>query len=89
MTYQKQSPVLFPFQEDGRWGSKFQTSNLDSVILVTNLHLDIIQEPVKSGLVRTSLAVQWFKLHNSSAGGVSSILGEGTKIPHAVRTVGG
>ena len=88
MTYQKQSPAPFPFQEDGRWGWKFQTSNLDSEFLVTSLPLDIIQEPVKSCLIRTSLAVQWFRLHNSSAGGVSSIPGQGTKIPHAVRTVG-
>ena len=32
---------------------------------------------------RTSLAVQWLRLHASAAGGVGSIPGWGTKIPHA------
>ena len=32
----------------------------------------------------TSLAVQWLRLCASSAGGVGSIPGQGTKIPHAV-----
>ena len=31
----------------------------------------------------TSLAVQWLRLHASTAGGTSSIPGRGTKIPHA------
>ena len=31
----------------------------------------------------TSLAVQWLGLHASTAGGVGSIPGQGTKIPHA------
>ena len=31
----------------------------------------------------TSLAVQWLRLHASNAGGMSSIPGQGTKIPHA------
>ena len=32
---------------------------------------------------RTSLAVQWLRLHASTAGGMGSIPGWGTKIPHA------
>ena len=32
---------------------------------------------------RTSLVVQWLRLHASTAGGVGWILGWGTKIPHA------
>ena len=32
----------------------------------------------------TSPAVQWLRLHASTAGGVGSIPGQGTKIPHAV-----
>ena len=32
----------------------------------------------------TSLAVQWLRLHTSTAAGMGSILGQGTKIPHAV-----
>ena len=31
----------------------------------------------------TSLAVQWLRLHASTAGGAGSIPGRGTKIPHA------
>ena len=31
----------------------------------------------------TSLAVQWLRLHTSTAGGTVSIPGQGTKIPHA------
>ena len=34
---------------------------------------------------RTSLAVQWLRLHASTAGGTGSIPGQGTKILHAVR----
>ena len=29
--------------------------------------------------------VQWLKLHVSNAGGLGSVLGQGTKIPHANR----
>ena len=32
----------------------------------------------------TSLVIQWFRLHASNAGGVGSIPGWGTNIPHAV-----
>jgi len=31
----------------------------------------------------TSLGVQWLRLHASTAGGVGSIPGQGTKIPYA------
>ena len=31
----------------------------------------------------TSLAVQWLRFRTSNAGGVGSIPGQGTKIPHA------
>ena len=31
----------------------------------------------------TSLAVQWLRLHASTAGGTDLIPGQGTKIPHA------
>ena len=34
---------------------------------------------------QTSLAVQWLKLHASTAGSTGSIPGEGTKIPHAIQ----
>ena len=33
----------------------------------------------------TSLAVQWLGLHASNAGGVGSVPGRGTKIPHAAQ----
>ena len=33
----------------------------------------------------TSLAVQWFRLCTSNAGGTGSIPGRGTKIPYAAR----
>ena len=32
----------------------------------------------------TSLVVQWLRLHASNARGTGSILGQGTKIPHAL-----
>ena len=38
----------------------------------------------KNPKVGTSLAVQYLRLHASSAGGTSSISGWGTKITHAV-----
>ena len=37
----------------------------------------------KTHAVGTSLAVQWLRLHASTAGGVGSIPGRGTKMPHA------
>ena len=40
---------------------------------------------VRSCLEGTSLAVQWLRLHASTAGGMGSIPGRGTKIPHAAR----
>ena len=33
----------------------------------------------------TSLAVQWLRLRAANAGGMDSIPGRGTKIPHAAR----
>ena len=38
----------------------------------------------QSSAAGTSLAVQWLRLHASTAGGVGSIPGPGTKIPHTV-----
>ena len=37
----------------------------------------------KRGEIGSSLAVQWLRLHASTAGGVGSIPGQGTKILHA------
>ena len=37
----------------------------------------------KSICIGTSLAVQWLRLHTSTAGGTGLIPGQGTKIPHA------
>ena len=34
---------------------------------------------------RDFLAVQWLRLHTSTAGGVGLIPGQGTKIPHATQ----
>ena len=33
---------------------------------------------------RTSLLAQWLRLHDSNAGGIGSVLGQVTKIPHAM-----
>ena len=38
-----------------------------------------------SGNLDTSLAVQWLRLHDSTEGGVVSLPGWGTKIPHAAK----
>ena len=35
-------------------------------------------------MFETSLAVQWSSVHPITAGGMGSIPGRGTKIPHAV-----
>ena len=35
--------------------------------------------------LRTSLEVQWLRVHTANAGGVGLILGRGTKILHAVQ----
>ena len=40
--------------------------------------------PPSQGISGTSLAVQWLRLHASTAGGVGLIPGWGTKIPHAM-----
>ena len=48
-------------------------------------HLPIFLKQ-KSGIfkgLRTSLAVQWFRICTSTAGGMGSIPGQGTKIPNA------
>ena len=42
----------------------------------------ILQKKIKTG---TSVAVQWLRLCASTAGGMGSIPGRGTKIPHATR----
>ena len=36
-----------------------------------------------SNQVGTSLVVQWLRTHTSTAGGMGSISGQGTKVPHA------
>ena len=38
---------------------------------------------IQNRTVGTSLAVQWLKLHASTAGGMGSTSGQGTRIPHA------
>ena len=38
-----------------------------------------------SGTLDTSLTVQWLRLHDSTEGGVVSLPGWGTKIPHAAK----
>ena len=38
-----------------------------------------------TSIIGTSLAVQWLRLHTSTAGGAGSIPGGGTKIPRATR----
>ena len=43
-------------------------------------------EKFKKRNTRTSLAVQWLRLRASTAGGVGTIPGQGTKIPHAAKT---
>ena len=35
--------------------------------------------------IETSLAVQWLRLRASNTGGMGTIPGQGTKIPHAAR----
>ena len=50
---------------------------------VISLQLKLINLKKKTD-GRTSLAVQWLRLCASSAGGIGSIPGWGTKIPHAV-----
>ena len=35
--------------------------------------------------IRNSLAIQWLGLHASTAEGMGSIPGQGTKIPHATQ----
>ena len=44
----------------------------------TDLNVTLIKKQNKTG---TSLAVQWLRLHTSTAGGAGSIPGLGTKIP--------
>ena len=39
--------------------------------------------PSRGQITRTSLVVQWLKLHSTNVGDMDSIPGQGTKIPHA------
>ena len=60
------------------------------IITLTSLRQQIVR--IKSISYRTSLTVKWLRLCTSSAstaGGVSSIPGQGTKVPHARRRAGG
>ena len=41
--------------------------------------------PEERRALETSLAVQWLRLHASTARGTGSIPGRGTKIPHAMQ----
>ena len=43
------------------------------------------EKVIETGTPGTSLAVQWLGLCASVAGGMGSIPGQGTKIPHATR----
>ena len=45
----------------------------------------VIVPSSEQGTMGTSLAVQWLRLCASSAGGMGSIPGQGTKIPHATQ----
>ena len=45
--------ALLPFQENSRWGWKFQASNRGLVFPVTSPHPGAIQEPTQSHLIRT------------------------------------
>ena len=42
----------------------------------------LVYQEAKTG---TPLAVHWLRLHASTAGGVGSIPGQGTKIPHVAQ----
>ena len=41
--------------------------------------------PLSAQLGLWPLVVQWLKLHTYTAGGMGSILGQGTKIPHVMQ----
>ena len=47
------------------------------------LHLEMGKLRLRKVRGGTSLAVQWLRLHASTAGGAGSIPGTGTKIPRA------
>ena len=53
--------------------------------LLLKLELFQIQTHISKRIhTETSLVVQWLKIHASTAGGVGSIPGQGTKIPQTV-----
>lgn len=45
----------------------------------------VIPFQFKKKFTGNSLAIQWLGFHASTARGTSSVLGQGTKIPHATR----
>ena len=45
-------------------------------------HYRMLLQEINGG---TSLVAQWLRLHVSTAGGLDSIPGQGTKIPHALQ----
>ena len=49
----------------------------------TNISLFVKKKKKHPTKTRTSLVVQWLRLQASTAGGMGSIPGQGTKIPHA------
>ena len=56
-------------------------SSIPQLLSVHNLEANYFIKNIRG----TSLAVQWLRLCASNAGGVGSIPGAGTKIPHALR----
>ena len=69
--------------------SQLCSFHLHRILCCPNLKLTLLTQPCavlslsKYCLVGTSLAVQWLRLHISTAGGTGSILDQGTKIPCA------
>ena len=58
---------------------------LEPIYLCVNVIAQVHTVPCfKSGVLGTSLVVQWLRLHASTVGSLGSILGWGTKIPHAI-----
>ena len=67
-----------PNPEDQRPGSM-------NVVLKIQDHSEKRPETIINNKHRSSLVVQWLGLHASTAGGMGSIPGWGTKIPQAIQ----
>ena len=72
----------FCFAKDMVKGMKGQARDWEEIFANHNLTKNLYPEFIKYWKLGTSLVVQWLRLHAPNGGGLGSIPGRGTRIPH-------